>query len=504
MADDLRKLKDEAARLSEKGKHAKAAELYARVAEREDDPQWSQRAGDAWKRAGQPSEALRFYVAAAEAYARQGFLLKAIAMAKVVLAIDPKHTRTHQMVASLYSKEASPSPQPSPLVPPPSRPPMVAGAPAAAPPGAASPAQHAPAHRSAPAPAAHAVALAEPRSDFHTDEATPLPVLPIQPGATVDSLPLSEVISGSKPVEGMRKTYEIPLYDVEELEAAYVAESQLPGSKTEKEIPAVSAEPPLPQIPLFSSLDEYHLRRLIEKVRFREIGAGETIYREGEQGESMFVVVRGEVEASVSGHAQAVARHGEGAFFGELAVLTDSPRPATVAARGVTQVLEMDRRAITSLIKDDPKVLRTLLRFSRDRLIDRLVSTSPLFHGFSAQDARSLALGFTFLEVEANGQLLTEGERAPGLFLILCGTIDAVARGKVLDTLGPGDVCGEVSLLARCASVSTLIARTKVWALCMKAREFQELMGAYPQLLAYVRELSERRKQKLRELGIIA
>jgi CRP-like cAMP-binding protein len=476
---------------------------------REDDPQWSQRAGEAWKRAGQPREALPYFVASAEAYARQGFLLKAIAMAKVVLSIDPKHTRTHEMVASLYSsKEAtSQAARPTPLVPPPPRAPVPGPRPVSAVSAGGNPAARTPPPSvplAAPPLRAAAPPVEQPHSDFHADESTPLPVLPIKPGATVDSLPLSEVISGSKPAEGMRKTYEIPLYDLDELQAVYESENPPAGSKTEKEIPAVSGEPPLPTIPLFSSLDEYHLRRLIEKVRFREITDGETIFREGEPGESMYVVVRGEVESRVSGHAAPVARHGEGSFFGELAVLTDSPRTSTVVARGATQVLEMDRRAITSLIKDDPKVLRTLLRFSRDRLIDRLVSTSPLFHGFSAQDARGLALGFTFLEVEANGQLLTEGERAPGLFIILCGTVDAVARGKVIDALGPGDVCGEVSLLARCASVSTLTARTKVWALCMKAREFQELIGTYPQVLAYVRDLAERRKRTLRALGIIA
>src|SRR5437762_1425916 len=48
MSDDLRKLKDEAALASEKGRHRKAAELYARVAERErDDAQWPHKAGEA-------------------------------------------------------------------------------------------------------------------------------------------------------------------------------------------------------------------------------------------------------------------------------------------------------------------------------------------------------------------------------------------------------------------------------------------------------------------------
>jgi CRP-like cAMP-binding protein len=505
MADDLRKLKDEAARLSDKGKHAKAAELYARVADREpEDPQWSQRAGEAWKRAGNQNEALHHFVAAAEAYARHGFLLKAIAMAKLVLSIDPKHTRTHQMVASLYSKEASQSARPPPpLVPPPPRtptkkPPAAGGIPVVS-------ASRAPLE---PVRQAEPVARMAERYDLldrPSEDTTPLPVLPILPGATVDTLPLSEVIHGSKPAEGMRQTYEIPLYDSQELEAVYQEEhaAQNPPTLPPEFMIEVGAEAPLPTIPLFSSLDEYHLRRLIEKVRIVDVGAGEPIYSEGETGESMYVVVRGEVESRIASHDSPVARHGEGSFFGELAVLTDSPRPSTILARGPAQILEMDRRAITSLIKDDPAVLRTLLRFCRDRLIDRLVSTSPLFSGFSEKDARALADRFSFLEIDPGGPLLTEWQRAPGLFLLLCGSADAIARNQRIDALGPGDMCGEVSLLSRAPSVASVIARTKVWALFMKRMEFQELMAAYPQMLAFLSERAEKQREKLRVAGIV-
>jgi cAMP-dependent protein kinase regulator len=147
--------------------------------------------------------------------------------------------------------------------------------------------------------------------------------------------------------------------------------------------------------------------------------------------------------------------------------------------------------------------LRTLLRFCRDRLIDRLVSTSPLFSGFSEKDARALADRFSFLEIDPGGPLLTEWQRAPGLFLLLCGSADAIARNQRIDALGPGDMCGEVSLLSRAPSVASVIARTKVWALFMKRMEFQELMAAYPQMLAFLSERAEKQREKLRVAGIV-
>src|SRR5207244_4841936 len=99
---------------------------------------------------------------------------------------------------------------------------------------------------------------------------------------------------------------------------------------------------PLPRIPLFSSLDEIRLRTLIERSRIHVKPAGESIIRQGEPGDALYVVVRGEVAVSLDGVGE-VATLGEGSFFGELALLTEQPRQATVSAIGEVELLEIGR-----------------------------------------------------------------------------------------------------------------------------------------------------------------
>ena len=101
---DLRALKDKAAKAIEKRNYAKGAELYLEIAQHEDDPDWRQRAGEALRKANKNLEAAEQFTMAAEGYARDGFLLKAIAVCKVVLQLDPRHTAIQSRLAELYAQ----------------------------------------------------------------------------------------------------------------------------------------------------------------------------------------------------------------------------------------------------------------------------------------------------------------------------------------------------------------------------------------------------------------
>jgi len=146
-------------------------------------------------------------------------------------------------------------------------------------------------------------------------------------------------------------------------------------------------------------------------------------------------------------------------------------------------------------VRSSPDVLKTLLRFFRDRLLDRLLGSSALFSSFSPEEARALSDRFIFLELEPKMRVIVEGERAPGLFLLLCGD-GVVKRGaSEIAPLRPGDVFGEMSLLTRGPASATIETRTKCWALELPRDRFQEVMLTYPQVLEYVSNIAETRKQ---------
>jgi len=204
------------------------------------------------------------------------------------------------------------------------------------------------------------------------------------------------------------------------------------------------------------------------------------------------VLVDGEVDVIADGAR--LARLEAGAFFGEIGVLTDEPRTATIEAASSCTILEVSRELLWELVRRSPDVLRTLLRFLRDRLLERLLGSSALFSGLSPDDGRALASQFVFLELEPGVVAVQQGQRAPGLFFLLSGAAEAVRDGAVLGALGPGDVFGEMSLLLRTPASADVRAVRKCWALELPQARFQEIMVTYPQVLAYVSELGEARR----------
>jgi CRP-like cAMP-binding protein len=106
---DLRKLKEKASEAFTKGKWAKAAELYEAYCSGDPrDLQARLRMGDAFAKAGARERAIGAYKFAAEGYARDGFLPRAIAASKLILELDPSHRGVQQMLADLYARRGVP------------------------------------------------------------------------------------------------------------------------------------------------------------------------------------------------------------------------------------------------------------------------------------------------------------------------------------------------------------------------------------------------------------
>jgi small-conductance mechanosensitive channel/CRP-like cAMP-binding protein len=87
---------------------------------------------------------------------------------------------------------------------------------------------------------------------------------------------------------------------------------------------------------------------------------GEVIVREGEPGDSMFIVLSGDVVIVIGPERREVAVTKSGGYFGEMSLLTGDPRTATVIARGDTTVLEINGAAFRAYVKSNPGVIDEL------------------------------------------------------------------------------------------------------------------------------------------------
>ncbi len=120
------------------------------------------------------------------------------------------------------------------------------------------------------------------------------------------------------------------------------------------------------------------------KSEVREFTAGMVIIREHEPGDSAFIVLSGEVEVCkhIEGQRVALGRMGPGSIFGEMSLLDDRPRSATVVALGPTRVSVIDRSRFASILAAVPREVRPLF----SALSDRLRTTSALVSGLSQKE----------------------------------------------------------------------------------------------------------------------
>jgi CRP-like cAMP-binding protein len=111
----------------------------------------------------------------------------------------------------------------------------------------------------------------------------------------------------------------------------------------------------LARIDLFATLSEEERATIAARMKMAEYGDGEAIVREGDPGQSMFIVASGRVTISLEEGGQQVASLGVGDYFGEMSMLTGSPRVATVRATGDVHVLEIDAEIFRRLAEANPQ-----------------------------------------------------------------------------------------------------------------------------------------------------
>jgi small-conductance mechanosensitive channel/CRP-like cAMP-binding protein len=123
------------------------------------------------------------------------------------------------------------------------------------------------------------------------------------------------------------------------------------------------AEDLLGRVDFVQALSAGARRVLAQRARFVEYGPGQAVVRQGESGDTLYLVARGEVAVKVQvedATERELARLGRGALFGEMSVLTGEPRTATVVALGDAALLSVDRDAFERVLFAEPHLAQAL------------------------------------------------------------------------------------------------------------------------------------------------
>jgi len=267
----------------------------------------------------------------------------------------------------------------------------------------------------------------------------------------------------------------------------------------------------LPVIPLFSDLKKEEFLRLMQRIQSRRFHQGEFPCRQGERGDSLFVISRGKVAIfrQDPGKEKILLNTlQEGDFFGEFAFFSQSPRTATAEALEETEILEISKEDLDQVIREFPGVSRVLWNFYRERVADTLVATSALFRSLSHPERKRLLQMFILQEFAAGDLVLEEGQPGDSLYLIKRGEVEVFTRdvqGEILTLacMREGDFFGEIALITGRPRTASVKARQAVELLRLQRDDFNGVLKTHPEILAILEEsLRYRLGNKLKALGV--
>jgi CRP-like cAMP-binding protein len=260
----------------------------------------------------------------------------------------------------------------------------------------------------------------------------------------------------------------------------------------------------------FPELPRGLMVELLQRLSLRSAAQGEAIVVEGEPGASMFVLVNGAVQVVrqiPGGDPKVVDEMEEGSIFGEIALLADVPRVASVIASEESLLLEVSRQVLDEMSKRHKALPALLQRFYKERLLANLLRSSELFRTFSREALARLAQKFELKTAERGDELVRQGDNGRGLFVLLRGRCVAfdVPTGEEYPELSEGAVLGEISLLELCPATATVRAETRCVLLFLSRQDFAEEVlknaEASKKLEKIARERLERSARLLDDFG---
>lgn len=442
----------------------KAESLWATLDERPGDLRVRRSLGDLYRAAGEIDEAVGQYQALVGAFAAQGLLFRAIAACKLVLELRPDDDDAARALADLYARRTA-------------------------------------GKESAELPAALGAALTFP-DDGHGEglagdrggvlEADAAGIMVVAVAAPPLPPPDDDLEQDHEHDDEHEHEHDEGDADVVDLDALAGAMTPLPEG-------GVIVERP-PAVPLFSGLSTASFRVLLRELRAWEAEPAAVIVGEGEESDSVYVVVRGKVrvERGRDGEATVLAHLGPDSFFGEMALVSRRPRAASVIAEERTELLEIPREVFDRLAARDASVHQALEGFARTRLLENLGRTSPLLQGLPDDVLRDTLASFHGERVGAGAVVVERGTAGRGLFVILQGECDVVGRSELgevrLKRLGPGDVFGEMSLVSGEPTSASVVAASDVTLLSLSPVELSSFAARRPALAERLAHIAATRR----------
>lgn len=275
----------------------------------------------------------------------------------------------------------------------------------------------------------------------------------------------------------------------------------------------------LRKIHIFSSLSDAELKQILQAPEngIVEYGAKETIIKESEVGDCMYVVLDGSVEVLMRGLGReiTIATLRAGDFFGEQAlVVVDATgrRNATVKSLHKAKLFRIDRKYVQLTLSSDhvgPEDLTVphATTLDRDREVREMIKGMRLFESLKENELKSIGTWTEILTVGPGDFVIKESEKANCMYVVLDGsveifTLDDDGKVTVLAQHERGGYFGEQALLPGSTGVRNAYARSNAKARLIRIPKayFRLVLTRDAQLAESLKKIGEEQKKQREQL----
>jgi CRP-like cAMP-binding protein len=219
--------------------------------------------------------------------------------------------------------------------------------------------------------------------------------------------------------------------------------------------------PPRPKarvraVPIFAKLDKMQLHRIVSASVSTTYRAGDTVVTQGDMGDAMYIIERGRCDVIVNGTV--VHKLSDGDSFGELSLLSDEARSASIVATGEVLCMVLTAPLVGPILEQCWGSKGELER--RERILRRVPIFGPLARG----ELRRLATQLERVHFPDGGfEIVTEGDVGRDMYVVAEGNCEAFTEehGRVKEYCA-GEFFGELGVVGGSTAVRQATVRTVV------------------------------------------
>jgi cAMP-dependent protein kinase regulator len=235
---------------------------------------------------------------------------------------------------------------------------------------------------------------------------------------------------------------------------------------------------------LFAHLPEEQFDTVVDALQERDIPSKSIkVISQGDVGDYFYIVESGafdiyvnpsgNIEAGPDGLGNKVAEIGPGGSFGELALMYNAPRAATVISTEKSTLWMLDRVTFRRILMDGA--------FAKRRMYESFLSEVPLLATLKPYEKSKIADALETVSFKAGDVIIKEGEPGENFYLLEDGAAEVFKSGteQSVKTYGKGDYFGELALLNNAPRAASVIAKSETAKVAKLGKDgFTRLLGS--------------------------